>query len=66
MATWFESDAVNELLQRLEIEESRVTEFLQEDVPTFAGDPIATLDQICYIFELNGIADIEAEWRLAG
>jgi hypothetical protein len=49
------------------VSEEKIEILIREEIPTWDTDPVATIEQICYIFELdNGIADIEAAWRLAG
>jgi len=62
VAAWLESDRVSEILG-----EDRIKLLIEKDISDWTSDPMETLQQICYVFELkNGISDIESEWRLAG
>jgi hypothetical protein len=66
VANWMERDAVYAVLTQF-CSEARISTLIDEEILEWDSDPIATLEQICYIFELeNGIADIEEYWRLAG
>jgi hypothetical protein len=66
IATWMESDVVYPKLSQLRTE-AQLGTLINEEILEWDPDPVAAIEQICYIFELeNGIADIEAEWRLAG
>ena len=61
-----ESDVVYPKLSQLRTE-AQLGTLINEEILEWDPDPVAAIEQICYIFELeNGIADIEAEWRLAG
>ncbi len=63
---WVGHSEVYPLLSQYASEE-KINILMSEEIPTWDTDPVATIEQICYIFELeNGIADIEAAWRLAG
>jgi inactive STAND/Caspase domain len=62
VAEWLESDRVNEILG-----EDRIKVLIEEEIIDWESDPMETLKQICYVFELeNGVAPIESEWRLVG
>lgn len=66
LADWFLSD---EVFQRLSqhIPEDQIGALIEEEILEWSSDPVQAIEEICYIFELeNGIADIEADWRLAG
>jgi|GEM_PF-3393928 len=66
IANWIESDRVFSALSQLMSPEQLET-LMSEEVLEWSSDPVSAIEQICYIFNLeNGIADIEAEWRLAG
>jgi hypothetical protein len=66
IAEWMESDGVYPQLSQL-IPQAQLGTLINEEILEWDSDPVAAIEQICYIFELeNGIADIEAEWRLAG
>ena len=66
IADWMESDRVYPKLSQL-IPPDELGTLINEEILEWDCDPVAAIEQICYIFELeNGIADIEAEWRLAG
>jgi hypothetical protein len=66
IADWMESDCVFPILSQLMSEEQLET-LMREDIPEWSSDPVEAIEEICYLFNLdNGIADIEAEWRLAG
>ncbi|MFM7447899.1 MAG: caspase family protein [Leptolyngbyaceae cyanobacterium] len=66
VATWIESDAVYPVVTQFR-SEAQIRTLIEEEIAEWNCDPVETLEQICYIFELeNGIADIEAEWRWAG
>jgi hypothetical protein len=63
---WIESDAVFPVLSEF-VPEDQLRALIAEEISAWSPDPATAIEQICYIFELeNGIADIEAEWRLAG
>ena len=61
---WMVRDKVySKLEQRMSSEE--IEDLINTEIPDWERDPAAVIEQICYIFGLeNGIADIEAEWRL--
>lgn len=66
LAEWMESDRVYSSLSQL-LPEDQLETLINEEILQWDPDPVAAIEQICYIFELeNGIADIEADWRLAG
>lgn len=66
IADWMESDVVYPHLSQV-IHPAQLGTLINEEILEWDTDPVAAIEQICYIFELeNGIADIEAEWRLAG
>ncbi|MEP1075178.1 caspase family protein [Leptolyngbya sp. PL-A3] len=66
LADWMESDAVFSVLSQL-MPQEQVELLIREEIQEWSTDPVQAIEQICYIFNLdNGIADIEAEWRLAG
>ena len=66
IADWMESDRVYPKLSQL-IPPAEIGTLIDKEILEWERDPAAAIEQICYIFELeNGIADIEAEWRLAG
>ncbi|MEO0868554.1 MAG: caspase family protein [Cyanobacteria bacterium J06642_11] len=66
IADWMESDTVFPILQQF-ISEDQIGSLISEEILEWSSEPATAIEQICYIFELeNGIADIEAEWRLAG
>lgn len=66
IAEWIESDQVFPILSQLMSEEELQT-LIQDEILEWGSDPVEAIEQICYTFRLeNGIADIEAEWRLAG
>ncbi len=66
LADWFLSDKVfPELSQNRS--EAQIEALINEEILEWSADPDQAIEQICYIFGLeNGIADIEADWRLAG
>jgi len=62
VAEWLESDLVDEILGK-----DRIKVLMEEEIIGWESDPLETLQQICYVFELeNGVASIESEWRLVG
>lgn len=66
LAEWFESDAVYPVLSQY-VPEDQIGALIDEEILEWSSDPVQAIEEICYIFELeNGIADIEADWRLAG
>ena len=66
VANWMESDRVYPKLSQL-IPPEELGTLINEEILEWDCDPVAAIEQICYLFELeNGVADIEAEWRLAG
>lgn len=66
VAKWIESDRVFPVLSQLMSAEN-LEILIREEILEWNSDPAYAIEQICYIFKLeNGIADIEAEWRLAG
>ena len=66
IAEWMESDGVYPQLSEL-IPQAQLGTLINEEILEWSCDPVEAIQQICYIFELeNGIADIEAAWRLAG
>lgn len=62
---WMFRDAVySRLEQRMSSEE--IEALINTEISEWDCDPMTAIDEICYIFGLeNGIADIEAEWKLA-
>jgi hypothetical protein len=66
IADWIESNQVFPVLSQLMSEEELQT-LIRDEILEWGSDPVDAIEQICYTFKLeNGIADIEAEWRLAG
>jgi hypothetical protein len=66
IASWMESDCVFPVLSQF-ISKEELETLIDQEILDWSSDPVAAIEQICYIFTLdNGIADIEAEWRLAG
>jgi hypothetical protein len=63
---WVASDAVYPILSQF-VPEDQIGALIDEVNLEWSCDPVQAIEEICYIFEFeNGIADIEAEWRLAG
>ncbi|NEQ33306.1 MAG: hypothetical protein F6K04_20295, partial [Leptolyngbya sp. SIO4C5] len=66
VADWLESDVVFSVLSQY-LAEDQIGALIDEEILEWSSDPVQAIEEICYIFELeNGIADIEADWRLAG
>jgi hypothetical protein len=66
IADWMESDRVFPILSQL-MSAAELETLMREEILEWSSDPVEAIEQICYIFNLeNGIADIEAAWRLAG
>jgi hypothetical protein len=66
LADWFLSDKVFTSLSDHRSED-QIGALINEEILEWSADPDQAIEQICYIFGLeNGIADIEADWRLAG
>ncbi|MGB3312296.1 MAG: caspase family protein [Nodosilinea sp.] len=64
---WMISNPVFPHLSRQIPQELLLGRLINEEILEWDTDPAAAIQQICYKFKLeNGIADIEAEWRLAG
>lgn len=67
VATWMEKDA-REVLRQF-FSKSEIDTLIDEEILEWDPDPVTTLEQICYIFELeNGIDNdvIRSQWRLVG
>jgi hypothetical protein len=64
---WMETDAVYALIEQLYgSDQVKIRRLIQEEIREWSDDPVKTIEQICWTFELEGISAIEAEWRLAG
>lgn len=64
---WMETDAVYGLIEQLYGgDQVKIRRLIQEEIREWSDDPVKTIEQICWTFELEGISAIEAEWRLAG
>lgn len=63
---WLESDRVYSALNQV-MNSQRIDALIKQEISEWDTDPIQTLQQICYTFDLQyGISEIESEWRLVG
>lgn len=58
---WFISDPVFNLLG-----EEKVKRIVEQCLPFWQGEPLKMLNEICAVFDFEGIAEIEPYWKLAG
>lgn len=64
---WWLKNTAYQLLLDMGYSGTQINTLIDNDIREWDRDPVKTIEQICYTFELrNGIAEIEPMWRLAG